>query len=86
MNFVRTESFRRDYKSLPEKVQIALAKALGFLLIDPRYPSLQSRKLPGTDIWYARIDRGYRFTFQYGRDEIILRRAGTHDVLSRERR
>lgn len=87
MIFIRTQSFRRDYRSLPKQVQQALDKALGFLFDNPRHPSLRARKLPGSDtIWYARIDRGYRFTFQYQDNRILLRRAGTHDILSKERR
>ena len=86
MILLRASSFRRDYRKLPSQIQLSLEKALALLFVNPRHPSLQSRKLPGTDIWYARIDRGYRFTFQYDGDTMILRRAGTHAILSRERK
>ena len=85
MIFVRTASFRRDYQSLQKEIQVALEKALGLLLTDPRHHSLRSKKLPGTDFWYARITRGYRFTFQVEGQTITLRRVGTHDILSKER-
>lgn len=85
MRVVFTQPFKKDYRSLPPKVQRALDKALKFLLMDPRHPSLRAKKLPGTFIWYARISRAYRFTFQYDRNSVILRRAGTHSVLSKER-
>ncbi len=68
------------------KIQRALDKTLKLLLNNARHPSLQAKKLPGTEIWYARISRDYRVTFQYAKDFIILRRAGTHDILNRERK
>jgi len=86
MKIIYTEPFKRDYKDLPRHVQRALGKALGFLLENIRYSSLRAKKLPGTEIWYARISRGYRFTFQFDNHTIILRRAGTHDTLNRERK
>ena len=86
MNLLFTELFKKDYGDLPVKIQHALDKALIFLIANPRHSSLRSKKLPGTEIWYARISRGYRFTFQYGGNHIILRRAGTHDILNRERK
>lgn len=63
-----------------------LDKALGFLLENPHHPSLRSKKLPGTEIWYARITRAYRFTFIIEGDVITLRRAGTHAILKKERK
>ena len=86
MKVVYTEPFKKDYGELPTQIQWALDKALKFLLENPRHPSLQARKLPGTSIWYACVTRACRFTFQFTDDSIILRRAGTHDVLNRERR
>ncbi|MBI2639809.1 MAG: hypothetical protein HYW90_02865 [Candidatus Sungbacteria bacterium] len=86
MEIVYTGPFKRDYKDLPQNIQRALGKALGFLLENIRHSSLRAKKLPGTEIWYARISRGYRFTFQLDNQTIILRRAGTHDILNRERK
>ncbi len=86
MKLVFTESFKKDYEGLPAKIRGALEKALKFLLASPRHPSLRAKKLPSTEIWYARVSRDYRFTFQYAGDFIILRRAGTHDILKRERK
>jgi len=85
MRFIFTEPFQRDYKDLPNTVKRALDKALKFLFENPRHPSLRAKKLPGTDIWYARISRAYRFTFQYENGTMILRRAGTHNILNNER-
>lgn len=85
MKLVFTDPFRRDYQTLPAKVQRALDKALVFLLANPRYPSLRAKKIPGADIWYGRASRAYRFTFQLEGDKVTLRRVGTHAILARER-
>ena len=86
MRLVFTEPFKKDYSELSPKIMSALDKALKFLMVNIRHPSLRVQKLPGTEIWYARITRDYRFTFQYAGDTIILRRAGTHNILKRERK
>ena len=85
MNLVFTDPFRRDYQTLPAKVQRALDKALAFLLVNPRHPSLRAKKVPATDIGYGRASRAYRFTFQLDGDKVTLRRVGTHAILARER-
>ena len=86
MKLVFTEPFKRDYGGLPPDVRRALDKALDFLIADSRHPSLRAKKLPATSIWYARVSRAYRFTFTHERDVVILRRAGTHGILSKERK
>lgn len=86
MRVIYTDPFKRDYSRLPSNIHGALDKALSFLFKNPRHPSLRSKKLPGTSIWYARITRAYRFTFQYSDNVVILRRAGTHDMLTKERK
>jgi hypothetical protein len=46
-----------------------------------RYPGLSVRKMSGqTEIWEARIDEHYRFTFQIVDEVMILRRVGTHEI------
>lgn len=86
MKLVFTDPFRRDYRTLPAQVRRALSKALKFLLENPRHPSLRAKKIPGTEIWYARAGKAYRFTFQLQGDTITLRRAGTHAILTKERK
>ena len=80
-----TSSFKSETADLPKKTQILLKKSLDLLLENYRHPSLQAKKLPGTDFWYARVDRSYRFTYQINKETIILRRVGTHDILTHER-
>lgn len=86
MKFIFTEPFQKDYQQLPSQIQRALDKALSFLSTDRQRSSLRIKKLPGTMIWYARITRAYRFTFQFEKEIIILRRVGTHAILNRERK
>ena len=86
MKIVFTDMFRRDYRDLPDHVQRALDKALKFLLGNSRHPSVRVKKLPGTEVWYGRATRAYRFTLQLNGDTCLLRRAGTHAILNSERR
>jgi len=85
MEILFSARFQKERNSLPKQVNVALTKVLKFFVSDPRHPSLQAKKLPGTDKWYARIDRAYRFTYQINDEVIILRRVGTHEILTRER-
>jgi len=77
--------FHKDGYGLPKAIQKKLDKVLEIFRNNYRHPSLQTKKLPGTDFWYARVDRAYRFTYQIEGETIILRRVGTHDILNRER-
>lgn len=86
MRVIFTDPFKRDYAKLPPHIQQALDKALIFFFSHERYPSLRIKKLPGTSIWYGRLTRGYRFTFQYQDNCVMLRRVGTHKILDNERK
>jgi len=80
-----SKSFRHDYHKLSHEIQQATDEAVNLLLSNPRYPSLRSKKLPNSHVWYARVNRAYRFTFQIDGDTITLRRVGTHEILGKER-
>ncbi len=78
----RTERFKKDFKSLPQDVQGRLENTLARYLTNPRHPSLQAKKIQGAPgIWELRVSENYRVTFQMVAEGILLRRAGTHDVL-----
>jgi len=82
LKLVFTKSFKRDYNDLPERIQKKVDKQLEFLLEDLNYPSLQAKKMKGTEgIWEARVSKSYRFTFQIEDGYYLLRRVGTHDTL-----
>ncbi len=84
MRFRRTERFKKAFRALPKPVQEKAVKALRLLAENPRHPSLQVKKIQGTEnVWEARVDRKYRFTFQFEDDNdqtmIVLRNIDNHD-------
>lgn len=76
-----TERFRKSALELDPETRDKLKEQIALLASDPRHPSLRVKKIKGTgSIFEARVDRGVRFTFEYGgRSEIILRVVGPHD-------
>lgn len=82
MKLQSTERFRTDYERLPQRLQHRVDKALGFLLENPRHPSLRIKKLKGHETrWEARVTLHYRLTFTLEGDTYVLLRVGTHDLL-----
>lgn len=82
MIIIRTNRFKKDFKRLPEQIQKRTIKQLELFLQNPRHPSLNVKKMQGhSDVWEARITKGYRFTFKIENDTYELRRIGTHDIL-----
>ena len=72
---------------MPKQIQKTAEKNLELFSKNPRYPSLRVKKMEGTkNIWEGRITEGYRFTFQMEGDTYTLRRAGTHDILKKEKK
>ncbi|MGQ0569202.1 MAG: hypothetical protein ACT4P5_06670 [Armatimonadota bacterium] len=86
MNVYYSSTFRKDYQDLPGEARTLAEKQLALLAENPRHPSLRVRKIRGTSWprWEGRITRGYRFTFDWEGDSIILRRIGSHDIVDRE--
>jgi mRNA interferase RelE/StbE len=80
----RTNSFLKDYRSLPRDIQDRVDKQLTFLLENPKHPSLRLKKLKGTDKFEIRVSKGYRLTLRYVGEHLELRRVGTHDLLTKE--
>jgi len=82
MKLAFSKRFVKDYRRLPESVQIAADKQLTLLLSDFHHPSLNTKKMQDPrSIWEGRVAKGYRFTFQIHEDFYFLRRIGTHDLL-----
>lgn len=80
MNFIETAHFKKAYQSLPNEVKPRVKKTLHFLSVNTKHPSLQIKKIKGTnDIWEARVSLDYRLTFQIIGDYFILRNVGHHD-------
>ncbi len=81
LRLILTERFRKSALELEPAVREKLKKQIGFLTADPRHPSLRVKKVKGTaSIFEARVDRDFRFTFEFGEGRaIILRVVGPHD-------
>ena len=84
MKIRRTNSFLKDYRSLPPDIQARVDKQLTLLLDNPKHPSLRLKKLKGTDRFEIRVSKGYRLTLSSVGDYLELRRVGTHDLLKEE--
>lgn len=68
-----------NYKKLPLKIKLKADKQFLYLLKDYRHPSLRAKKMGGRDIFEARIDIHYRFTFRVAEDEVYILTIGPHD-------
>ena len=91
MRILRADSFKRDFRNLPEHIKRRTERALRFFMTNPRYPLLRAKKMQGQrdpegrDIWEARVTQGYRFTFAIAGETYILYRVGPHDIERRPR-
>lgn len=80
MPLVFTNRFRRAYQRLPQNVQAKVQKSLRLLDENPRHPSLQVKQIQGVKgIYEGRVDRKYRFSFEFDGDDLILRNVDNHD-------
>ena len=78
----RTRKFKRLYLSLPGEIQKKFEKQIRMLINDFHYPSLHVKKIQGHEnIWEARVDIHYRFTFELVQDTLFLRAIGNHEVV-----
>lgn len=84
MQIIRTDIFKNQFKKLPQSIKEQAKKQLGLLLENPKHPSLRVKKIKGQteDIFEAKVSRSYRFTFKIDGEYYILRKIGTHDILS----
>jgi mRNA-degrading endonuclease RelE of RelBE toxin-antitoxin system len=82
--FVWLPKFKRDYKKLTPQSQKIINQALLQMERDLKHPSLETRKLQGTNsIWEARASKSLRITFNLKGKLIILRTVGEHKILNR---
>ncbi len=80
MRFHRLDGFKEHYKQLLPNEQALVDKAVQFLAVNPRHPSLRLKKRRGSKgIWEARASLNLRFTFTWEGDVITLRVVGHHD-------
>ncbi len=80
MQIERTESFKRDFKKLPNEIKRRVEKALHLLVSNPRHPSLRTKIVDHNErVWQARATKNYRFYFTIGRGAITLHKVKPHD-------
>ncbi len=84
MIFIRSERFKRAFRSLPKEVQKKAGRTLRLMAEDLSYSSLVVKKVQGyTGVWEARVDVKYRLTFQVeqkdGETIYTLRNVDNHD-------
>ena len=80
MKIRRTRTFDKAFLKLPAQIQLKTEKAVKLLFLDFYHPSLHTKKMMGQkDLWEARVDYHYRFTFTFDHDTIILRVVGNHE-------
>lgn len=79
MGFIRSPRFNKNFDRLPKHIQKKAIKALTLLAEDHRHKSLRVRKMRGLDVYEARIDIHYRFTYNVMENDIHLLTIGMHD-------
>ncbi len=85
MAIIWTGRFEKAFKSLNKAIQRKVLRALLLLDENPRHPSLQIKRVQGTEgIWEARVDLQYRLTFQMMGEDKILRNVDSHDKCLRK--
>ena len=79
MKLIFSPKASRQIRKLTLIIRKKLYKQASILLINPRYPSLRTKKMTGEDKFEARIDYHYRFTYKIENEEIWILNIGPHD-------
>lgn len=84
MRITITKTFAKCYAKMPSQIKDKTDQAIRKLERDPGHPSLHTKKIQGAaGLWEMRIDLSYRITANIIGDEVILRRVGKHDILTK---
>lgn len=84
MHIEATRTFLKLYKKLDPEIKNQVKKALILFQQDPSHPSLGHKKMGGQEnIYEMRLSKTYRITYTESGDIAILRKVGTHDILSK---
>ena len=76
----RTARFDKAYVVLPPPIRAKVDRAILLLDENWRHPGLRARRLSGhRDVFYARVDRDHRITYERRGDVLVLRNVGRHD-------
>ena len=85
MNFEWLPGAKEDYLSLPKAIRKKTGKSTRLFEANPWHPSLHTEKINlRKNIWSARIDLNYRFTFQWIQGGILIRAMGSHQDIYRK--
>jgi len=80
MTIQRTARFYKAYLTLPSSIRDKIDRAILLLDENWHHPGLRARKLSGyRGIFYARVDRDHRLTYERRGDVLVLRNVGRHD-------
>lgn len=80
MKLIFSPNAAKQREKLPAEINKKFFKQTSFLLDNSKHPSLRARKMSGSEIFEARIDRKYRFCYQIEDDEIMVLTVGPHDT------
>jgi len=84
MKIRRTDRFKKDYHTLPEKIQRRVDEKLKFLLRDPRHSSLRVHKIRGAKgLWEFSVTMNYRVLFEINGEFFVLLAVGPHKIVER---
>lgn len=78
------DSFKKALQKKPAALAGAITECVVRLGENTRHPSLQTHPVRGRPgVFEAYVDRANRVTFEYGDNEIVLRKHCNHDILKR---
>ena len=80
MKLSLSKSANKQVRKLPPSIQKKTQKAFKLLMTDSKHPSLHARKKRGTDVYEARIDYQYRFTYIFNDENFYILTVGPHDT------
>jgi mRNA interferase RelE/StbE len=80
MKIYFSERFKTNYRLFSDNEKKIINNKLHIMSENPIHASLRTKKVQGTaNIFEASINMGYRMTWQYHEDGILLRNIGEHD-------
>lgn len=80
MKIIIAPEAAEQLSKLPKQIQKKANKQFTFLLANYRHPSLRTSKMGGENVFEARIDIHYRFSYKLVAEEIYILTIGQHDV------
>lgn len=84
MHIEATKTFLKLYKKLDPKIKNQVKKVLILFQQDPSHPSLGHKKMASQEnIYEICISKTYRITYTKSGNTAILRKVGTHNILSK---